>query len=88
MLQILKRTGTGVSGMQNSLVLKAGKELINASDDIAQLAVQGPLALKAMQKLTKTPVEDMEYYTFKVSGICRNKRCNIFHNRLYRCRRM
>jgi aminomethyltransferase len=46
--------------------LKPGKELINASDDIAQLAVQGPLALKAMQKLTETPVEDMEYYTFKV----------------------
>ena len=46
--------------------LKAGKDLINASDGIAQLAVQGPLALKAMQKLTKTPVEDMEYYTFKV----------------------
>ena len=52
--------------MQQSLDLKAGKDLINASDDIAQLAVQGPLALKAMQKLTKTPVEDMEYYTFKV----------------------
>jgi aminomethyltransferase len=46
--------------------LKAGKELINASDSIAQLAVQGPLALKAMQKLTQTPVENMEYYTFKV----------------------
>jgi aminomethyltransferase len=42
-----------------------GKELINASDDIAQLAVQGPLALKAMQKLTPAPVTDMEYYTFK-----------------------
>jgi aminomethyltransferase len=46
--------------------LKTGKDLINASDDIAQLAVQGPLALKAMQKLTGTSVEDMEYYTFKV----------------------
>jgi len=46
--------------------LITGKDLINASDDIAQLAVQGPLALKAMQKLTKTSVEDMEYYTFKV----------------------
>jgi aminomethyltransferase len=43
-----------------------GRDLINASDDLAQLAVQGPLALKAMQKLTDTPVEDMEYYTFKV----------------------
>ncbi len=36
--------------------LTVGKDIINASDDIAQLAVQGPLALKAMQKLTKTPV--------------------------------
>lgn len=46
--------------------LVTGRDLINASDDIAQLAVQGPYALKAMQKLTSTPVEDMEYYTFKV----------------------
>lgn len=46
--------------------LTEGREIINISDDIAQLAVQGPLALKAMQRLTKTPVEDMEYYTFKV----------------------
>ncbi|MEG2337031.1 MAG: glycine cleavage system aminomethyltransferase GcvT, partial [Bacteroidales bacterium] len=45
--------------------LEVGKELYNASEEIAQLAVQGPLALKAMQKLTSTPVEDMEYYTFK-----------------------
>jgi aminomethyltransferase len=39
--------------------------LYNASDEIAQLAVQGPLALKAMQKLTDTTITDMEYYTFK-----------------------
>jgi aminomethyltransferase len=46
--------------------IEPGRDLVNVSDDIAQLAVQGPLALKAMQKLTTTPVEDMEYYTFKV----------------------
>jgi aminomethyltransferase len=46
--------------------IEEGKDLINESDSIAQLAVQGPLALKAMQKLTKTVIEDMEYYTFKV----------------------
>lgn len=46
--------------------LKEGKDLMNVSDRIAQLAVQGPLALKAMQKLTREPVENMEYYTFKV----------------------
>jgi len=45
--------------------LTIGKELYNASDEIAQLAIQGPMALKAMQKLTDTQVEDMEYYTFK-----------------------
>ena len=44
---------------------KVGAILYNASDEIAQLAVQGPLALKAMQKLTDTVITDMEYYTFK-----------------------
>jgi len=44
---------------------KIGATLYNASDEIAQLAVQGPLALQAMQKLTDTKVTDMEYYTFK-----------------------
>ncbi|MBN2745429.1 MAG: glycine cleavage system aminomethyltransferase GcvT [Bacteroidales bacterium] len=44
---------------------KFGAELINASDHTSQLAIQGPLALKAMQKLTETTIEDMEYYTFK-----------------------
>jgi len=43
-----------------------GKTLVNISDETCQLAIQGPLALKAMQKLTKASVEDMEYYTFKV----------------------
>ncbi len=45
--------------------LEIGKELYNASDEIAQLAIQGPQALKAMQQCTDTPIEDMEYYTFK-----------------------
>lgn len=44
---------------------KIGAEIENASGRISQLAVQGPLALKAMQKLTDTPIEDMEYYTHK-----------------------
>ncbi|MDR1005910.1 MAG: glycine cleavage system aminomethyltransferase GcvT [Bacteroidales bacterium] len=45
--------------------LELGKDFTNESDNYAQLAVQGPLALKVMQKLTDTKVEDMEYYTFK-----------------------
>jgi len=43
--------------------------LRNASDETAQLAVQGPLALKAMQKLTTENVTEMEYYTFKVLNL-------------------
>jgi aminomethyltransferase len=46
--------------------------LYNASDEISQLAIQGPLALEAMQKLTPANVTDMEYYTFqklKFAGI-------------------
>lgn len=49
-----------------------GADLYNASDEIAQLAVQGPLALKVMQKLTTSNVVDMEYYTFQkidIAGI-------------------
>lgn len=45
--------------------LKIGTELINASEEISQLAVQGPKALKAMQKLTSANVVDMDYYTFQ-----------------------
>jgi aminomethyltransferase len=46
--------------------LKPGRDLVNESDETAQIAVQGPLALNAMQKLTATSITDMEYYTFKV----------------------
>jgi aminomethyltransferase len=42
-----------------------GAELYNASDETSQLAIQGPLAMKVMQKLTDEPIMDMEYYTFK-----------------------
>jgi aminomethyltransferase len=44
---------------------KFGAILYNASDEISQLAVQGPKALEVMQKLTSEPIMDMEYYTFK-----------------------
>jgi aminomethyltransferase len=52
--------------------LTPGKELYNASDEICQLAVQGPLAIKAIQKITKDNISDMPYYTFKkveIAGI-------------------
>jgi aminomethyltransferase len=46
--------------------LVPGKDIVDASGGIAQLAVQGPHALQAMQKLTSELVKDMEYYTFRV----------------------
>ena len=46
--------------------LEEGKDFINVSDQISQLAVQGPNAMKVMQRLCKEQIEDMEYYTFKV----------------------
>ncbi len=53
--------------------LTPGKELYNASDEIAQLAIQGPLAMKLVQQLCPDrDVEHMEYYTFcktTVAGI-------------------
>ena len=53
--------------------LTPGKELYNASDEIAQLAVQGPLAMQIVQKLCpKADVEHLPYYTFiktEVAGI-------------------
>ncbi len=41
-----------------------GAELENLSDQTSLLAVQGPKALEAMQKLTSMPLIGMEYYTF------------------------
>ena len=43
-----------------------GAELENASDWIAQLAVQGPKATEMLQKLTTVDLSDIPYYTFKV----------------------
>ena len=52
--------------------MQPGKELYNASDEIAQLAIQGPNAMKLVQKICDQPIEDMVYYTFKkvtVAGV-------------------
>ena len=41
-------------------------ELVNVSGDIAQLALQGPLAEKVLQKLTKNlDLSEMRFFTFK-----------------------
>ncbi len=50
----------------------APNELYNASDEICQLAIQGPLAMKIVQKMCPAPVEELTYYTFvktEVAGI-------------------
>ncbi len=49
-----------------------GKDLVNVSGDIAQLAIQGPLAMQIVGKLVDFPVKDMEFYTFvetEIAGI-------------------
>ena len=43
-----------------------GAELENSSDNIGQLAVQGPKAILALQKLTDIDLSAIPYYTFKV----------------------
>ncbi len=45
---------------QNSV----GAILYNASDEIAQLAVQGPKAITVLQKLTSVDLSKIEYYSF------------------------
>ncbi len=41
-----------------------GAELENASDHMAQLAIQGPKAIHALQKLTNIDLSGLSYYTF------------------------
>lgn len=46
-----------------------GAILENASDNIAQLAIQGPKAIEILQKLTPVNLSDIPYYTFKVGEL-------------------
>lgn len=43
-----------------------GVEMINKSDKISLLAVQGPNAAKVLQHLTEINLSEMKYYTFKI----------------------
>ena len=54
--------------------MTAGVELENSSDKTAQLAIQGPLAMQLVQKMTEEQVVDMEYYTFK---LCKVAGCDV-----------
>jgi aminomethyltransferase len=46
-----------------------GAEMKNYSDSISLLAVQGPNAIKVLQKLTSLNLSEMEYYTFKIGSM-------------------
>jgi aminomethyltransferase len=46
-----------------------GVEMHNYSDALSLLAVQGPNAIKALQKLTDVDLSSMEYYTFKIGAM-------------------
>ncbi len=51
---------------------KVGAELQNASNEISQLAVQGPKAMETLQKLTDINLFDIKFYTFvtgKMAGV-------------------
>ncbi|MCC6837824.1 MAG: glycine cleavage system aminomethyltransferase GcvT [Bacteroidia bacterium] len=43
-----------------------GVEMKNISDSVSLLAVQGPKAAQALQKLTDVNLSEMPYYTFKI----------------------
>lgn len=44
-------------------------DLENSSDNIAQLAIQGPKALETLQKLTKIDLTKIPYYTFVIGSM-------------------
>jgi len=50
-----------------------GAVLENASNKISQVAVQGPLAIKALQKLTPVNLSEIHYYTFITSEFAGEK---------------
>lgn len=46
-----------------------GVEMNNYSDALSLLAVQGPNAIKALQKITDVDLSSMEYYSFKIGAM-------------------
>jgi len=46
-----------------------GVQMENISDQLSLLAVQGPNAIKALQKITEVDLSSMEYYSFKTGTI-------------------
>lgn len=50
---------------QNSM----GAELVNRSDEIALLALQGPNSVEILQQLTQTVVDKIAFYTFETGSV-------------------
>ncbi len=46
-----------------------GVEMVNMSDDMSLLAVQGPNAIKAIQKLTSVDLSAIPYYAFTMGNV-------------------
>lgn len=44
-------------------------DVIDKSDDVSLLAIQGPDSMRTLQKLTKTDLGEMDYYTFTHGNI-------------------
>ncbi len=87
----IKKDWNWCSKQALSMGMQVGKELYNASDEIAALAIQGPDALKSMQKLTSFPITEMKphYFNkidfagihnliFATSGYTGEKGCEIY----------
>ncbi|MDR1170492.1 MAG: glycine cleavage system aminomethyltransferase GcvT [Prevotellaceae bacterium] len=49
--------------------LTQGKDLYDASSEIALLAVQGPKAIETIQKITKETISDIPYYSFRKANV-------------------
>jgi aminomethyltransferase len=49
--------------------LTAGKDLYDASSEIALLAVQGPKAIETVQKITRETITDIPYYSFRKANV-------------------
>jgi aminomethyltransferase len=52
---------------------KVGAELTNASDNISQLAIQGPEAVKVLHKITDIDLDAIPYYSFVIGDMAGKK---------------
>jgi len=57
-----------------------GAIIKNGSDQISQLAIQGPDAVKVLQKLTDTDLSSISYYSFVVETLAGKNDVIISHN--------